>query len=60
MVFKDFIPENEMEGEPIGAGGYQDFVPERKPVKREEIAIPTPEVKAKPKGRPVKAQKKGK
>lgn len=28
---RDFIPDGDIDGEPIGSGGFQDFVPEPQP-----------------------------
>ena len=52
MAFRDFIPADEMEGQPIGDGGYQDFVPAKKPVKHEVVE----EVKEEPKAKKTRAK----
>jgi hypothetical protein len=45
-MFRDFIPDNDPEAGTVGAGGFQDFVPEKKPVLHPEpvTVVPTPTV----------------
>jgi len=39
-MFRDFIPDNDPEAGTVGASGFQDYVPEKKPIFHPEPVIP--------------------